>query len=269
MSFVNGASALARLRAVRCFVLDMDGTFYLGDKPLPGSLAFIGAVRASGRRALFLTNNSSRDAEHYIEKLRGMGCAVTDGDVYTSGMAACRYLNRYMRGKKVFLLGNKYLRSEFRKHGVPIAREDPEVVVVGFDTTLDYEKLSRACALVRSGLPYIATHPDFNCPVPDGFVPDAGAIIAFIRASTGRMPDYVAGKPNEGIVQGMMELTGFSAEELCICGDRLYTDIATGVNNGMLSVCVLSGEATLEDIENSPVRPDLVFERLADIAAYL
>jgi HAD superfamily hydrolase (TIGR01450 family) len=269
MSFANSAAALARLKAVRCFVLDMDGTFYLGDRLLPGSLAFLEAVRASSRRALFLTNNSSRDVEYYLEKLRKMGCAVEEGDVYTSGMAACQYLNRNFPGKKVFLLGNKYLRAEFRKYGVPISYKQPEAVVIGFDTTLDYDKLSRVCALVRSGMPYIATHPDFNCPTPEGFVPDAGAIIAFIQASTGRLPDIVVGKPNKGIVQGMLELTGLSAEELCICGDRLYTDIATGVNNGILAVCVLSGEATQEDIEESPVKPDLVFAGLADMIYYL
>jgi HAD superfamily hydrolase (TIGR01450 family) len=260
MSFVNNDQALERLKAVRCFVLDMDGTFYLGDRILPGALRFIEAVRSSGRRALFLTNNSSRDAEYYLEKLRNMGC---------SGMATCRYLNRYMQGRKVFLLGNKYLHSEFRKYGVPIAREEPDVVVLGFDTTLDYEKLCKVCALVRSGIPYIATHPDINCPTADGFVPDAGSFIALIQASTGRLPDVVVGKPNEGIVQGMLELTGLSLGEMCICGDRLYTDIATGVNNGMLSVCVLSGEATPEEIESSPVQPDLVFGGLGDIVVYL
>jgi HAD superfamily hydrolase (TIGR01450 family) len=269
MSFSNSALALAMLKAVRCFVLDMDGTFYLGDRLLPGSLSFLVSVRASGKKAQFLTNNSSRDAEYYLQKLRNMGCAVEDGDVYTSGMAACQFLNRTLPGRKVFLLGNQYLRSEFRKYGVPMSHQQPEVVVIGFDTTLDYDKLSRVCALVRSGLPYIATHPDFNCPTPEGFVPDAGAIIAFIQASTGRVPDIIVGKPNKGIVQGMLELTGLSAQELCICGDRLYTDIATGVNNGILAVCVLSGEATQHDIAESPVKPDLVFAGLADMIRYL
>jgi HAD superfamily hydrolase (TIGR01450 family) len=269
MSFANGAAALERLKAARCFVLDMDGTFYLGDRLLPGSLGFLNAARASGRRALFLTNNSSRDGEYYLKKLRGMGCNVTDGDVYTSGMATCRYLNRTMRGGKVFLLGNEYLRSEFMKYGVPLSQDDPGIVVVGYDTSLDYEKLSRACTLVRTGMPYIATHPDLNCPTAEGFVPDIGAIIAFVQASTGRLPDTIVGKPYGEIVQGMLELTGLAAEELCICGDRLYTDIATGINNGMLAVCVLSGEATLEDIEKSPVKPDLVFNSLADMIEYL
>ena len=269
MSFVNAPEMLRRLKAVRCFVLDMDGTFYLGNTLLPGSLDFFNAVKASGRGVLFLTNNSSHDADFYLDKLRGMGCAVEDGEVYTSGMAACQYMNRYLPGKKVFLLGNKYLRSEFRKHGVPLSKENPDAVVIGYDTTLDYEKLCAVCALVRTGMPYIATHPDFNCPTSKGFVPDIGAIIAFIHASTGRMPDIVVGKPNEGIVRGMRELTGLTPRELCICGDRLYTDIATGANNGLLSVCVLTGEATEEDIAASTVRPDLVFGRLSDILAHL
>lgn len=269
MSFVNTPEILKRLKEVRCFVLDMDGTFYLGKELLPGSLDFFKAVKASGRRILFLTNNSSRDGDYYLDKLRDMGCAVEDGDVYTSGMATCRYLSRVMPGRKVFLLGNRHLKSEFRKFGVPLSQEDPEIVVVGYDTTLDYEKLCKACALVRAGLPYIATHPDFNCPTETGFVPDIGAIIAFIHASTGRMPDYVVGKPNEGIVNGMLELTGMASGELCICGDRLYTDIATGVNHGLLAVCVLTGEATEADIEKSTVKPDLVFGRLADILSYI
>jgi HAD superfamily hydrolase (TIGR01457 family) len=265
MNFVNGGDALKRLRSVRCFVLDMDGTFYLGDKLLEGSLKFYDTVRDSGRRVLFLTNNSSRDGEYYLEKLRNMGCGVRQGDVYTSGMATCRYLNRVMKGRKVFLLGNKYLRSEFRENGVPLSKENPEIVVIGFDTTLDYEKLCQVCDLVRSGMPYIATHPDYNCPTETGFVPDTGSIIAFIQASTGRYPDYIVGKPNEGIVLGMLDQTGLAASELCICGDRLYTDIATGANNGILSVCVLTGEAKPADIEASQVKPDLVFERLSDI----
>ncbi len=269
MSFVNTPESLARLRAVRCFVLDMDGTFYLGSKLLPGSLEFFETVKASGRKVLFLTNNSSHDADYYLEKLVGMGCAVQDGEVYTSGMAACQYLNRFMPRKRVFLLGNKYLRSEFRKHGVPLSQENPDVVVIGYDTTLNYEKLCRVCELVRAGMPYIATHPDYNCPTEDGFVPDIGAIIAFIHASTGRMPDTVVGKPNKPIVDGMLELTGMKPEELCICGDRLYTDIATGVNAGVLALCVLTGEATQGDIELSTVKPDLVFGRLADTLQYL
>ena len=269
MSFVNSSENLERLKSVRCFVLDMDGTFYLGSRLLDGALDFYRAAKSSGRRILFLTNNSSRDGQHYVEKLHGMGCLVGEEEVYTSGMATCQYLNRVFAGKKVALLGNRYLKGEFRRYGVPLSTESPDIVVIGYDTTLNYEKLTRICNLVRSGIPYIATHPDFDCPVEGGFAPDIGAIIAFIEASTGRRPDIIIGKPYAEIVGGMLELTGLTADKLAICGDRLYTDIATGVNNGILSICVLTGEATPKDIEKSTVQPDLVFDRLGDMAELL
>ncbi len=269
MSFANSSEALSRIQQVRCFVLDMDGTFYLGSRLLEGSLEFHRAALASGRRVLFLTNNSSRDGAHYVEKLASMGCYVEESDVYTSGMATCAWLKERFPGHKVFLLGNRWLKSEFRRFGVALSHDDADIVVVGYDTTLDYRKLCAVCDRVRAGLPYIATHPDFNCPTESGPVPDIGAILAFIEASTGRKPDCVIGKPNAGIVKGMLGLTGLAPEQMAICGDRLYTDIATGVRAGLLSVCVLTGEATEQDIERSDIQPDLVFSRLADMIPYL
>ena len=269
MSFANREEALRRLRGVRCFVLDMDGTFYLGERLLAGSLDFYRHALNRGRQVLFLTNNSSRDGEYYADKLRSMGCVAGEEAIYTSGMATCQYLNRVMPGKKVYLLGNRYLKGEFRRFGVPLTVDNADVVVIGFDTTLDYGKLTRVCDMVRSGIPYIATHPDFNCPTETGFVPDIGATIAYIKASTGREPDCIVGKPHAEIVRGLLERTGLAPGELAICGDRLYTDIATGVRNGILSVCVLTGEATPQDIEDSPIQPDLVFERLADLVPYI
>lgn len=269
MRFTNSPAALERLRSVSCFVLDMDGTFYLGDRLIEGSLDFYRAVYASGRRVLFLTNNSSRDGRHYAQKLRRMGCPAAEGDVYTSGMAACQVMNREYAGVPVYLLGNDSLRAEFTRYGVPLDDRHPGAVVVGFDTTLTYEKLCAVCDHVRAGLPYLATHPDFNCPTETGFIPDAGAIIAFIEASTGRRPDRIVGKPHADIVAGMLALTGLPPEGLCVCGDRLYTDIATGIRNGILSVCVLSGESSAEDVDASTVIPDLVFGRLSDLIGYL
>ena len=269
MSWTNSAAALARLKDVRCFVLDMDGTFYLEDEILEGSLEFYHQVLASGRRILFLTNNSSHDGAYYVERLRRMQVPVTSDDIYTSGMATCQYLHRAYAGKRVWLMGNDFLRREFMAHGITPVEEDPEVVVVGFDTTLDYAKLTKVCDYVRAGLPYIATHPDYNCPVKNGFIPDLGSFMALIEASTGRKADYIVGKPHGEIVRGMLEMTGLAPEQLCLCGDRLYTDIATGVNNGILSVCVLTGETSPADIEVSTVRPDLVMERLSSILPYL
>jgi len=269
MSFVNSPEALQRLQQVKCFALDMDGTFYLGNNILDGSREFLEFMKARGCRVLFLTNNSSRDGMHYVKKLAGMDCQVPAEDVYTSGMATCQYINEHYAGKKVCLLGNEFLQGEFARAGIELDFEHPDVVVIGFDTTLDYYKMQVVCDHVRMGLPYIATHPDFNCPTETGMMPDIGAIIAFIEASAGRRPDCIVGKPYAPIVQGLLERTGLQPEELCICGDRLYTDIATGVNNGILAVCVLTGEATPTDIEESSVQPDLVFDRLYDLTAYL
>ena len=135
--------------------------------------------------------------------------------------------------------------------------------------TLDYGKLCRVCDLIRTGKPYIATHPDFNCPTEHGFIPDLGAFMALIHASTGRWADVVIGKPNRGIVDEALARTGFALHEMAMVGDRLYTDVATGVNHGMTGILVLSGEAKRSDVDTSDVKPDLVFGRLSDIIPYL
>lgn len=263
------ARTLALIGQVRCFLLDMDGTFYLGDRILEGSLDFLQALRRSGRQALFLTNNSSKSAGVYVQKLRKMQVPDAFLQVYTSGQATGRYaLSRYA-GKRAYLLGNEMLRAELEAMGVLLDNGNPEYVLVGFDTTLDYEKMTRVCDLVRAGLPYIATHPDFNCPTETGFIPDIGAIMAFIEASTGRKADLIIGKPCRGIVEGALEITGCPARACAMVGDRLYTDIATGVNFGMVSILVLSGEASMADVDVSPVKPHLIFDRLADMIPYL
>lgn len=268
-TFLLDKEYINRLRGVRCFMLDMDGTFYLGDNPIEGSLDFLDALRRTGREALFLTNNSSKDSDTYLRRLRRMGVEAPFLRVYTSGQAAGRYVRVNFAGKRAFLLGNELLRGELEAMGAPVDGDHPDYVLIGFDTTLDYAKLTRVCDLVRAGLPYVATHPDFNCPTETGFIPDIGAIMAFIKASTGRDPDVVIGKPNKGIVEGALELTGIPAGQSAMVGDRLYTDIATGVNFGMTSVLVLSGEASMEDVQASDVKPDMIFDRLSDMIPYL
>ena len=253
------------LENVKLFLLDMDGTFYLGDKLIDGSLDFIRRVRETGRDFLFLTNNSSHNAAFYVEKLARMGLSIDRSRVMTSGEATCEKLNELYPGRRVFVLGNEFLAEEFREAGIPVDPENPEIVVIGFDTTLDYAKMRAACDFVRAGLPYIATHPDFNCPTETGFMPDIGAIMAFIEASTGRRPDLVVGKPNTGIVEAVLRRTGLKAEELAMVGDRLYTDIETGLRSGMTSILVMSGETTEEMLAASNTVPDLKFGRLADM----
>ena len=254
---------------VRCFLLDMDGTFYLGGELIEGSLDFIDRVLATGRNYMFLTNNSSHNANFYVEKLRRMGLETDRSHILTSGEATCEKLRALYPGKRAFVLGNEYLLEEFKEAGVPVDDANPDIVVVGFDTTLDYDKMRRVCDFVRAGLPFIATHPDFNCPTETGFMPDIGAILAFIEASAGRRPDLVVGKPNTGIVEAVLRRTGLRVDQLAMVGDRLYTDIETGLRSGMLSILVMSGETTEQMLAESPTKPDMKFGRLSDMIPLL
>lgn len=263
------AQIRAKLAAIRCFLLDMDGTFYLGDQLIDGSLDFLAALERTGRTARFLTNNSSKSAAVYAQKLARMGVGEQYRDVITSGHAAASYIQANFAGKSGWLLGNGMLRDELTAMGLTFTEDAPAYVLVAFDTTLDYAKMCRVCDLIRAGLPYIATHPDFNCPTETGFIPDMGAIMAFIEASTGRRPDIILGKPYVGIVEEALRRTGFGKAETAMVGDRLYTDVATGVNHGMTGILVLSGEATMADVAESNVKPDLIFGRLADMIPYL
>ena len=257
------------LANIRCFLLDMDGTFYLGDRLIEGSLAFIDRVLATGRDFMFLTNNSSHNAAFYVQKLAKMGLSVDRSRVLTSGEATCEKLRTLYPGKRAFVLGNEYLVEELREAGIPVDQERPEIVVIGFDTTLDYRKMQAVCDFVRAGLPYFATHPDFNCPTETGFMPDIGAIMAFIEASTGRRPDLIVGKPHGGIVEAALQRTGLPAGALAMVGDRLYTDIETGLRSGMLSILVMSGETTEDMLAASDTKPDLKFGRLSDMIPLL
>ncbi|MEF9894703.1 MAG: HAD-IIA family hydrolase [Clostridia bacterium] len=257
------------IKDTKCFLLDMDGTFYLGNNILPGSLDFIEAVTKSGRDYLFLTNNSSHNAQYYVGRLARMGLSVTADKILTSGQATALKVRQCFPGKKAFVLGNHYLMEELSEGGVLIDQAQPDYVIIGYDTTLDYAKMTAVCDFVRMGLPYVATHPDFNCPTETGFAPDIGAIIAFIEASTDRRPDMIVGKPHSGIVEAALARTGLQNAQLAMCGDRLYTDVETGLRNGMLSVLVLSGETTPEMAAQSSTKADLTLERLSDLIPML
>lgn len=262
------------LEDIRCFALDMDGTIYLGEQWIEGAKEFLVKIEESGRSYFFLTNNSSKNASVYVEKLHRMGLDVGEEKLITSGQATIYYLQRHFPGKKVFLLGNPLLQEEFRQAGIVLEEKRPDVVVTAFDTSLDYAKMCQVCDHVRAGLPYIATHPDYNCPTETGFIPDAGAIHAFIHASAFRYPDRIIGKPNEDIVEYLtmrvnQSQPGITREQIAMVGDRLYTDIAAGRNNGLKSVLVLSGEASMEDVEGSEVLPHLIFGSVKDMIPLL
>lgn len=255
---------MSKLAGVRGFVMDMDGTIYLGERLLPGAIEFVNYLKEKGIPYLFLTNNSSKHQKQYQDKLGRFGLDVELDAIFTSGEATAIYLKKKLPDQRVYLVGTPALEDEFRSHGYILTDENPSAAVLGFDTTLTYEKLWKLCDFVRDGKPYYATHPDFNCPTEGGYMPDIGAMIAFVAASTGREPDQVVGKPNLPVVDALKERLGMPVEEICMIGDRLYTDIALG-QSGMRTALVLSGETKADDLPQSPFQPDVVAEHLADL----
>ena len=250
------------LKNVKCFLLDMDGTVYLDGVPLEGAIEAVERMKKQAR-VIFLTNNSSQAKLDYVEKLNKIGFNVTEENVFTSGNATIEFLHTFYKDKKIFLFGNDKLVKEFNDGGIILEKENPDLIVVGFHTKFTYDELEQMCDLIREGVPYICTHPDINCPTAKGFKPDVGAFIALIEKSTGVSPLLVCGKPNRPIGDSVKRMLGLEGKEIAMVGDRLCTDIQFGINNGFVSVLVLSGEAKIEDLEefNQPI--DVILPSIA------
>jgi HAD superfamily hydrolase (TIGR01457 family) len=257
------------LSQVRCFLLDMDGTFYLGEHLIEGALKFIEVLQEQGREYLFLTNNSSKDSRQYAEKITRLGLPIGRDKVLTSGEATAMHIQSQKPGAKVYVVGTQALENEFRERGFNLTDAAPDFIILGFDTTLTYAKLWKLCDLVRARVPYIATHPDYNCPTETGFMPDIGATIAFVKTSTGHEPDLVMGKPNRVFVEKAAERTGIPLSAMCMIGDRLYTDIALGGTAGIPTILVLSGETQADEVASSPFQPSYIFQNLGEVADHL
>lgn len=250
------------------FIIDMDGTFYLDGELIDGALDFLKEAKTLGKDFCFFTNNSSNNAAFCQEKLRKTGCSVPTEKIILSTDVTTDYLNRNCKGKRVYLLGNERLTADFQKAGIKLVEKDPDIVVLGFDTTLTYQKLWDACRYIANGADYIATHPDRNCPTADGFMPDTGSMMALIHASTGRDP-LVMGKPNQFTVDYLTHRLNCTRDELCFIGDRLETDILIGQTAGIPTVLVLTGVTTKEDYEKSDIRASVVEASLKDFAKHL
>ncbi|MBE6529672.1 MAG: HAD-IIA family hydrolase [Ruminococcaceae bacterium] len=267
MNFKN--PPISVLEQKRLFVFDMDGTIYLGNRPFPFAIRLIDHLRKNGKKVLFFTNNASHSPKVYLEKLSRLGFSPAREEIMTSGDVTVEYLKRHLPKKSVYLVGTKELEEQFSESGIHLLSGKEgyaDIVVTSFDTSLTYEKLNHACRYIRAGAQYLSTHPDYNCPTEDGFIPDSGAISAFVTASTGVKPTYF-GKPYTQTVEMICEVTGFKKSEMCFLGDRLYTDIAIGKQNGVTAVLVLSGETQPADLAVAPENqaPDFVFPTLAEL----
>ncbi len=265
----------ARLREIRHVALDMDGTIYTGGRLFPGTLPALERLTRAGIGYSFLTNNSSRSREDYLRHLAEMGVPATGEQMYTSSLATIDYLRKHHpEVRKVFLLGTPSLVAEFERAGFVSAADDPadrpDAVVAGFDTTLCYDRLCRAAWWVKEGLPYLATNPDRVCPTDlETVLVDCGSVCVAIAHATGRMPDVVIGKPNPGMLEGILTRHDLRPEEVAMVGDRIYTDVQMARNAGALGVLVLSGETTPEIVRASETTPDVIAEDLAHFADLL
>lgn len=264
--------AFNTLNEKKLFIFDMDGTIYLGGIPFEFAKSFIKNLRASNKSVLFFTNNASHTSEFYLNKLNRLGFEPTLNEIMTAGDVTLEFLKRHRNGCSVYMVATDELTEEYRAKGINVLNgkvEDPknaDIVITSFDTSLTYEKLNIACRLIRNGAEYLSTHPDFNCPTEDGFIPDSGAIAALVTASTGITPTYF-GKPYKETIEMIAEYTKYSTDEMCIFGDRLYTDIALGKSFGVTSCLVLSGETKQNDVDAAEEKdkPDLIFNSLDDV----
>lgn len=255
------------LKDKRFFLLDMDGTIYLDNDLFDGTLDFLSAIRSSGGKYLFVTNNSSKSTDAYVKKLQRIGIPATADDFLTSTDATCLYLEKY-HGKKFYVSGTESFASQLRQSGV-ITTTDVEDdifgIVMGNDTELTFKKLDDVCRLLTErDLVYIATNPDWVCPTAYGYVPDCGAVAEMIKRATGKSPVFI-GKPKPDMLTLAMEKFGYSKEETLMVGDRVYTDVASGYNAGVDTVLVLSGEGTVHDAESTDTKPTYIMENIREL----
>lgn len=270
---VSGDVLNKRLKEIRHLALDLDGTLHIGGTLFDFSLGFIQTLRHLNIGCTFLTNNSSQSDREYVVKLREMGIEVELGDIYTSANGTIDYLRHDSQLKhctRLFVLGTEKLQDQFAEAGFTVCDTEPEVVVVGFDTGLVYDRLALAAYWIQQGRPYLATHPDLVCPTDQPLVlPDCGAICQLLQAATGRMPDAVLGKPNVAMLDGIRQRLGLEHTQIGMVGDRIYTDIAMARNAGILGVLVLTGEAQVGDLRETSDCPDVVVENVAELGRML
>lgn len=257
---------MSELKDKRLFLLDMDGTIYIDNELFDGTREFLNYIKSIGGRYIFLTNNSSKSVNKYIEKLNSLGIKSKPEDYLTSVDATIWYLKK-KNYKKIYSFGTTSFVEQLIEADLPVTTQmsdDIDCLCMGFDTEITFQKIEDACILLTRGVDYIATNPDWVCPTWYGYVPDCGSVAQMLYNATKRTPEFI-GKPQPEMVHLAMKSTGFGPEETVVIGDRLYTDIACGVNAGISSIFVLSGEGTVEDVEKSEIKPQYIYNNIKEL----
>ena len=257
------------LKNKKLFLFDMDGTIYRENDLFDGVIELLAKIKEKGGRYAFITNNPSKSVIDYVKKLKRIGITnATEEDFFTSAQAAVLLLKERFGDKLIYAQGTKSFIKGIKKGGLNITEkytENAAAILVSFDTELTAKKMRVSCEmLTKNDIPYYATNPDWVCPVSFGSIPDCGSMCVGYEYATGKKPIFI-GKPEPLMVFAVMDKFSVKKEETVVIGDRLYTDVAAGVNAGVDTICVLSGEATLEDLENSDIKPTFVLNSVKDI----
>ena len=252
------------LDGIDAIFLDLDGTIYLGGEPIEGALDFLERLKQRGIRRFFLSNNSSKSVSQYLEKLTSMGIPATEQDILLSTHDLLSWLKK--EGiTDTYLVGTEGMREMLEDDGIRTRAQSPQYVVLGYDTEINYEKLSTASIHLHRGVPMVASHPDIVCPSPDGGLPDTGAYIDLFEATTGVRPVHICGKPNPGMILHKIVELGLRPDNCAMVGDRLYTDIEMAERSGVHGILVLSGEATMSDASDATQKPSLIVDSVASL----
>jgi HAD superfamily hydrolase (TIGR01450 family) len=257
-------NSLGSLNNKKLFFIDLDGTVYLGDKPINGAKKFIEKLRKLNKLIYFLSNNSSKSKDDYVRKMNKMGIRVNKDEIVLSTDGVIKFLLDE-KIKDIYVIGTRSMKKSFKEAGFNIDSRRPKYIVLGYDTEITYEKISRAAILMQKKVPLIATHCDLVCPSKNGPIPDIGSILAMLKKATNIEPGKIFGKPNKEMVLHILEKHNLHSDDCVLIGDRLYTDMKLAERIGCSFICVLSGETKREDIENSNYWPDLVVKNLGDL----
>ena len=256
----------------RLFLLDMDGTIYLGNNLFKDTISFLNKIKENGGMYLFLTNNSSKSSEAYVKKLASLGIETNTEDYLTSTDVTISYIISNYPEKKFYSVGTESFNKQLAMAGIPITTEvedDIFGVILSNDQELTFKKLDDASRiLTERNAVYIATNPDWVCPTEYGYVPDCGCFADILKKATGKYPKFI-GKPEPEMILAALKKFGYTKDDAVMIGDRLYTDIASGYNAGIDTIFVLSGEGTREDLEHSEIKPTYTMESISNVLELL
>jgi len=256
---------LTEFAELELYLLDMDGTIYFEDKLIDGAFDFINKLIQKNKQYIFISNNSSVNKNVYLDKMKNLGIKCEAENLFSSSMAMGMYLQEHYPKQKVYLVGTNSLADELKGYGIELVQADADIVVVGYDRELTYQKLIDACYFLDKGAIFLATNPDLVYPLKNKrYLPDCGSICNLLTNATGKKPLYI-GKPSDYIIQILAKKLNVQTEKMVVIGDRLYTDIQMAINSNTKSVLVLSGETDQEMLKKSNIKPDYIVSSIKDL----